>query len=232
MKAFATWTVLGHGPVEKHCDCLWTVQGTMPDPNITRVMSLARLADGRLVIHNAVALQDAAMAEIEAFGTPAFLVVPNAYHRMDARIYKDRYPAMKVLAPRAAHGAVAKVVPVDGVPEDLPEDVHVQMETLAGTAQREAVLKVTHPRGAFLVFNDVIMNVEHRGGPMGFMVGPTGRPAVPRVVRWFVIRNRRLFREHVMRLAATPNLRLVVVSHGRPLTEAPSAALQYALGTL
>jgi hypothetical protein len=85
-KAFETWTVLKHGPLEKLSDNLWRVEGTMPDPNIHRVMTIARMKDGRLFIHNAIALEEACMAEIESFGTPAVIVVPNGFHRQDAKI--------------------------------------------------------------------------------------------------------------------------------------------------
>src|SRR5262245_49018604 len=119
-KAFQTWTVLPHQPLEKLADNLWRVEGTMPDGRTRRVMSVAKMRDGRLVIHNAIALEEPLMAELEAFGTPAVLVVPNAYHRQDAKIFKDRYPALRVHCPRGATKGVGKVVPVDGDYEDAP----------------------------------------------------------------------------------------------------------------
>ena len=76
-KCFETWTVLPHGPLEKLNENLWRIEGTMPDGKTKRVMTIARMKDGRLVIHNAIALEPALQAEIEAFGTPACIVVPN-----------------------------------------------------------------------------------------------------------------------------------------------------------
>src|SRR6266487_1254145 len=81
-KAFETWTVLSHGPIEKLESNVWRVQGTMP-MGPPRVMVLVRLGDGRVIVHNGIALEEERMKEIEAWGQPAFLVVPNAGHRMD-----------------------------------------------------------------------------------------------------------------------------------------------------
>ena len=54
------------------------------------------------------------MTRLEREGPIAFLIVPNRFHRPDARIYKDRYPDAKVVCPRSAANVVAKVVPLDG----------------------------------------------------------------------------------------------------------------------
>jgi hypothetical protein len=50
-------------------------------------MVLARMRDGRVVVDNAIALDDASMRELEAWGEPSVLIIPNRYHRQDARIY-------------------------------------------------------------------------------------------------------------------------------------------------
>jgi hypothetical protein len=65
-KAYSTWTVHPHGSIEKLTDNIWRVVGSMPGPPIPRTMVLVRLRDGRLVVHSAVALDDATMKEIES----------------------------------------------------------------------------------------------------------------------------------------------------------------------
>ncbi|HEY4102773.1 MAG TPA: hypothetical protein VGM44_02745, partial [Polyangiaceae bacterium] len=78
-KPFTEWTVLPHGALEQLDDRLMTVSGNihMPLVDFPRRMTVARLDDGRLVIFSAIALDEQEMARLEAFGTPAFLVVPN-----------------------------------------------------------------------------------------------------------------------------------------------------------
>src|SRR5690606_38404699 len=79
-----------HGPLERLEDNLWRVEGALPNMALRRVMTVVRMADGRLVIHSAIALPDELMAQIEAWGRPSYLLVPNAYHRLDAPAYKAR----------------------------------------------------------------------------------------------------------------------------------------------
>jgi hypothetical protein len=94
-KAHTQWTVLPHGGIERLSARLWRLQGTLPTMSMARVMTIARRSDGGLVVHNAIAVEDAVMAEIEAWGPIAAIVVPNGYHRLDAKVFHDRYPAAR-----------------------------------------------------------------------------------------------------------------------------------------
>ena len=216
-KAHATWTVLPHRPLEKLEPNLWRVEGDLPGGHGRRVMTIVKLASGGLLIHNAIALEAELMAELEAFGKPEILLVPNGFHRLDAKVFKDRYPALRVLAPGGARKRVEQVVHVDGTYDDAPSDPGVRLAHLDGTKQHEGIVEVTSPSGTTLVFNDAVMNQPRLSGVLGFMLSPTGRPAVPRVFRWFFLKDRRAFTAHVERLAALPGLHRVIVSHGRML---------------
>lgn len=92
------WRVLPHGPIEKLSENLWWVTGTIKGMSLKRVMAVAKRSDGKLVIHSAIAMDEAQMRELEALGEPAYLVVPSHHHRIDAPAYKRRYPALKVYA--------------------------------------------------------------------------------------------------------------------------------------
>jgi hypothetical protein len=225
-KAFRTWTTLPHGPIEKHGDNLWSVMGTMPNPTIKRRMVVGRLESGGLVIHNAIALGDAEMKELEGFGEPAFLVVPNGFHRQDAFIYKERYPKLRVLCPRAATKSVAAVVPVDGSLDDLPPDSRVKLFHLRGLKEREGALFVQSDTGSSAAFCDVVMNIPKRSGLMGFALAPTGRPGIPRVSRWITLSDRKAFREHLEELASASDLKTLLVGHGSNVTEDASGVLR------
>ena len=89
------WKVLPHGKLTTVEENILTVVGEIPMPlaNITRRMTVVRLRDGRLVIFNAIALDEDEMRALEEFGKPAFLVVPNGHHRLDAKIWKSRSPS-------------------------------------------------------------------------------------------------------------------------------------------
>lgn len=223
--AFTKWTVLPHKPLEKHSDVLWSVEGTMPDGNTRRVMTLAKRADGKIVVHNAIALEEPFMQELEAWGTPSYLVVPNAYHRMDARIWKDRYPSITVVCPEGAQNAVGKVVAPERVYGPSVSDEQVQLEHLDGVKAQEGVMLVHSKTGTTVVFNDAVMNMPKVGFPMGVILAPTGRPAVPRVVRWLVMKDRKALVKNLERLAETPKLERMIVSHGKAITDDPAGTL-------
>ena len=227
-KAYDTWTVLPHRPIEKLESNLWRVEGNLPSAG-TRVMTVVKLASGGLVIHNAIALEEDAMKELEAFGTPEILIVPNGFHRLDAKVFKQRYPQLRVLAPAHEVKKVRQVVAVDGTFDDGPKDAALRMFHLEGAKQHEGVLEVKSEGGTTLVFNDAINNLPKLGGAIGIMLAPTGRPAVPRIFRWFFVKNKKQFIDGIEQLAATPQLRRVIVSHGKMLDEHPSADMKTAL---
>lgn len=230
-KCFSTWTVLPHEPITKHSENLWSVSGNMPRGNQRR-MTVARRSDGKLVLHNPIALDDAEMKELEAFGKPAFLVVPNGFHRMDSQIYKQRYPEIAVLCPQGARKKVAQVVEVSGHMDEMPKDESVEMFHLRGLKEREGALRVRSNGNTALVFNDVLLNMPEQGGVAGFFMGPTGTLSVPRFARWMMMANGGELKAHLQELAASPGLSHVVPGHGNVIERDASATLQEALGRL
>jgi hypothetical protein len=216
-KAYESWTVLPHKPIEKLEPNLWRVEGKLPGGRGTRVMTIVKLASGGLLVHNAIALEEDAMKELEAFGKPEVLIVPNGFHRLDAKVFKQRYPQLRVLCPAGAKKKVAQVVAVDGTFDDGPREDGVRLFHLDGCKQQEGVVEVKSPGGTSYVLNDAVMNMPKFGGVMGFILAPTGRPAVPRVFRLFVVKDKRAFTACVEKLAATPDLKRVIVSHGKML---------------
>ena len=223
------WTVLPHRPIEHVADNLWRVEGDMTNMPLKRVMTLARLSDGGLVIHNAIALDDDAMRAIEAWGDPAFLVVPNGWHRLDAKVFTARYPAIKVLCPRGARAKVEQVVPVDLTYEQFEATETVSFDYPEGVRNSEGVMRVVSGDGHTLVFNDLIFNQPHFAGLQGLvfrLMGSTGGARVTRVSRMFMVRDKPALRAYLERLAAEPGLRRVIVSHGTPVYDDAAGMLR------
>ena len=210
------WTVVGHDPILTLEDNLWAVDGEVPGLPLRRRMTILRLPDGRLALHNAIPLEEKEQARLESFGTPAFLVVPNGFHRLDFHAYKQRYPSLKVLAPaQAAHRAkVAAVVPVDGALGDLPG---VRVEALEGS-KLESVLIAESDGRLSLIVGDTIMNNPDRlpgwKGALFGLIGSTGGAKVTPLARLALVADRKKLRAHLERLAALPGLRRIVPSHG------------------
>src|SRR3989440_9418500 len=91
---------------------------------------------------NAAPLAEEAMREVEAFGKPSFLLVPNGYHRLDIAAFKQRYPQLRVLAGEGSKKRVEEKVPVEGGWNEAPRDPDVSVESLGGTKVDEAVVSV------------------------------------------------------------------------------------------
>lgn len=172
------------------------------------------------------------MAEIEAFGTPSILLVPNGFHRLDAKIYKARYPNLRVFCPTAAKKKVEQIVRVDGSYADAPKDEDVLLAHLDGTKEQEGFMQVKSPDGTTLVVNDCVNNLPATGGLMGFFLAPTGRTSVPRIARWMMVKNKDAFRGKLNQLAAVPDLKRIIVSHGSMLTDGAGDKLRAAVAEI
>ena len=233
-KAFDTWTVLPHEPIAEHTENLRSVVGDIPGMPLKRRMTAVRRSDGTLVLHNPVALEEAEMKTLEAWGEPAFLVVPNGYHRLDAANFKRRYPDARVVCPRGATRKVAEVVPVDLDYASAPADDAVSFEHLDGVAESEGVLSVRSAAGETLVFNDVLFNVPSLPGFTGFvmvLLGSTGGPKVTLVGRLLVVKDKRALRAHLERLAA-PEVRRLIPGHGDLVEDRAPEILREVAGRL
>jgi hypothetical protein len=226
-KATTEWTVLPHGPIEKLAENLWRVEGALPRMTLRRVMTLARMNDGRLVVHNAISLDEPSMMEIEAWGTPSFLIVPNGFHRLDAPAYRKRYPAIKVIAPRGSRTKVEEVISVDGTYEDFPADPSVRFEPLRGIKDVEGVMLVQSGDGMTVVLNDVVFNMDPKKDFLGWFItsllGSAPGPRISRLVKWVMVKDAAALRSDLERLAETPRLARVVVAHEKVATGAGAA---------
>jgi hypothetical protein len=230
-KPFQHWTVLPHGKLVQIDDNVLTVVGEihMPLMDLPRRMTVVRLADSRLVIFSAVALDEDEMAALEAFGRPAYLIVPSDKHRLDAKIWKDRYPEMQVVAPEGARAKVQETVPVDTV-APLFNDPNVQFVTVPGTRGREAALVVRTPKGTTLVLNDVVGNIRDAAGFGGWLLhiaGFAGTEAqVPKVVKMAIIEDTNALRAQLLQWAGIDSLKCILVAHGSPIEENPRQVLR------
>jgi hypothetical protein len=213
------WPVLPHGPIEKLSENLWRVEGQLPHLSMRRVMTIAKRSDGDLVIHSAIALEDDAMRAIEAFGRPAYLLIPHVRHRLDAGRFKRRYPDLRVLATRGALAKAREVVHVDGTYEDFPPDDAVSLQMLRGAKEAEGAMIVRSRDGVTVVLNEVVFDIADRPGLLArvlmrtFGIGPG--PRVTPVVKLELVRDRKALREDLERLADTPELTRLIVSHER-----------------
>ena len=230
-KPLQKWKVLPHGKLSQIDDNILTVVGEirMPLMDLPRRMTVVRLNDARLVVFSAIALDEDEMAELEAYGCPAYLIVPSDKHRLDAKIWKERYPAMQVIAPEGSRAKVEEAVPV-GTAEPRFDDPNVQFVTVPGTRGCEAALVVRTPSGTTLVLNDVVGNIRDAAGFGGWLLhlaGFAGEQAqIPTVVKMAVIEDTKALRLQLLEWAAIESLQCILVSHGSVIDENPRQVLR------
>jgi hypothetical protein len=229
-KPFKEWTVLPHGKLTRLDDNLLSVTGDlhMPLGDYPRRMTVVRLYDSRLAIYSAIALEEDEMRALEDFGAPAYLIVPGDLHRMDAKIWKDRYPSMMVLAPAGIRERVEKVVPVDQTTADFG-DPGVLFVTVPGTEAHEAALVVQTSSGTTLIVNDLIWNLDDRPGFGGWVLGALGftgsEPRIPPIVELKAVKDKNALRMQLEEWASMVSLNRIIVSHGKIVTRDPSGVL-------
>jgi len=216
-KVNSSWKVLEHGALEPLCDNIWRVQGSLPRMSLKRTMTVVRRADGSLLLHSPIALDAARTQELEALGPVAAIVVPGAMHRLDAPAYKARYPQVLVFCPSGGRSKVAEVIAVDGTFDDYADDGVIYFEMLDGMAASEGAMIVRSADGVSIVLNDVVMNMDKKRDPLGYLfttvMGSAPGPRVSRLVRMLLVKDQAALRRHLERLAATPKLERLIVAH-------------------
>jgi hypothetical protein len=223
------WPSYDNGPLERISQHHWHLLGFLPRNGLGRTLDVFRLADGRLVVHNPICLDEAGMAELEALGPVAFLVVPSGLHRTDIAAWKARYPDAQVLCPPGCRTGVAKVVPVDGDYSLLPEDPYLRVELLDGTGDKEGVFIASGEGGVSLVVADALFNLPHSGGCAGLLVrmlGSSGGPRVTPLAKRTLVADRAHFAAHLRRLADLPRLARVLPAHREPIDQDVAAVLR------
>ncbi len=230
-RPFQTWKVLPHGKLTAIDENLLTVVGDLPMPmgEFPRRMTVARLRDGRLVIFSAIALDEPEMTALERFGHPTFMIVPGDRHRMDAKIWKQRYPRLVVIAPEGAREKVEEVVRVDATTFDF-RDPSVQLVTVPGTDGHEAALVVRGEHGVSLVVNELIWNVDNRPGFGGWLMKVAGltksEPQIPSVVSITGIKDKPALQSQLNAWSELYGLKRIIVSHGDIIEDNPAFVLR------
>jgi hypothetical protein len=224
------WKVLPHGKLSKLDDNLLTVTGELHVPMmLPRRMTVVRLKDSRLVIFSAIALDLTEMAALEAFGRPAFLIVPSDKHRLDAKAWTIRYPSMQVITAEGSRAKVRRVVTVDSVTPGF-DDPSVEFFTVPGTAAKEAALVVHSPNGSTLVLNDLVGNIRDGSGVGGWILRRAGlagsQAQIPGVVKMSLIDDSNALGAQLLQWSEIETLTRILVSHGSPIEENPRAVLR------
>jgi|SRR5579859_3725681 len=208
------WTVTPHDPIEKIDDNLWAVESPVPGVPIRRRMCIIKRSDGQLLFHNAVPLDDQTLAEVTAWGKPAFLVIPHDQHGIDAHGFQQKL-GVKIYGPKKSEAKLRARWEVAGTIEELPPDPAVMFESLDGTKTGEPVGIVRSGDRVSLLFADAYQDNTGYKLPLPLrMLGFGGGPKIVPIFKWLFTQDKAALKAHFDRLAALPGLERIVPCHG------------------
>lgn len=81
-------------------DNLWELRGEWRN-KLGRRMTVIRLRDGRLVIHNAFRLKGQDLDWLNSLGKTSFIVAPNTFHCSDAGWMNRQFPMAELFVPQS-----------------------------------------------------------------------------------------------------------------------------------
>jgi hypothetical protein len=170
------------------------------------------------------------MRRLELLGSPAFMIVPSAIHRLDAGPWKARYPELIVIAPEGARDKVSEVVSIDATAAVLG-DPRVKLDVVPGTERGELAMIVETDTGKTLVINDLIFNLPRTRGLAGWGLrllgfGP-GHPTMPKLVKRKLVKDDDAVRAQ-LRAWAGQGFERILVAHGEPIEEPAKTLLELA----
>ncbi len=148
-------------------------------------MTTMRLADGSLLLHSPVPIDDALAETITAQGEVSHIVAPNLVHHLFAAAAKERFPHATLWA---APGLAEKVglSPDAVLGEEFPDDAIETLPVPTRPHLNETVL-LHHPSRSMVV-TDLVFNIqEPKGWAMPlllWMIGCSGELAVSRSMKF------------------------------------------------
>ena len=218
------WTVNQPGPLKQVSPNLWVIDDQVPGlPNAGRRMGILRLSRGSLLFFNAVPVPESTLQQILALGRPEAVVLPNQFHALDAAAFSEKLKVTPY-APAVAVPALSDRLQCKPIAE-LPADAALKVFTVEGFRTHEIVLLFEEA----LIVADLVTNVPHHASFTGLMmrlVGFTGpEPRLPKPVRKRVERDTAAVKALLGTLAALPNLKRLVPTHGDILENGVPAAL-------
>jgi mannose-6-phosphate isomerase-like protein (cupin superfamily) len=210
--------VFPHSELTPLAAALWVVRGEFPSSQLPRNMIVYRFAGDALLLHSVVALEERAMRQLESFGKPSIMMIPNWDHWAHVVAFKKRYPNLIVLCPRASRARVERRIAVDATCEEYFPRHGIRFALPPGMDPVEGVLELPLDDGRVaLVMNDLVTNVPHQPGFRGRLLritGSSGRPRVIPLVRWRLKINKRVMCGYLEQLASRSDVALLTTSHG------------------
>src|SRR5207253_5925959 len=115
-------------------------------------------------------------------------------------------------------------------------DPDVTWQVVQGAGGHEAALLVRRASGTTILLSDLIGNLRRKEGFEGWMLHVMGfggdAPVVPSVERLLMVESKAQLQRQFLDWAAIPDLRRIIMSHGKPIEHGAAQALKGLAATL
>jgi hypothetical protein len=218
----------------QHDTNLWSVEhefrwqaGLVPIP--VR-MTIIRLEDGRLILHSPIPVSAELRKELDALGSVAFIVVPEAHGKFAGQASQIYSTAELLAAPRAP--TRRRSLPFRASLADSPPAAwDGQVETLLVQGFRLNEVLLFHPSSRTLVLTDLCFNIQRsssRVARMFFRANGMWQHFGPsRIIRRVAVSDRVAMRRSLER-AASWDFERIIPAHGDVIEHARSDAIRAA----
>lgn len=209
--------------LERLDDALWVAAApqTFLGMHLGTRMTIVRRADGGLVVHSPIALDDGLRGEVEAIGPVRRVIAPNLYHHLYAGQWAAAFPDVRLVGPKklADKREDLKLDAFLGETPDVGWQGTLDQVRISGCMLQETVF--FHPPSRTLISADFVENFEsspHWPTRMYLKAsGVHGKPGVSRPIRW-MFRDRDQAKTAIERVLSW-NFERIVLAHGNPIAE-------------
>lgn len=219
---------------------LLVITATDGDP-LVKNMVVFKYNTTDLWLHSVIAMNPDDMKKLEEFGTPKVLVVPNGWHRLDAALYKEKYPEIIVTCPSFNLKSASEAVKVDqDIEKWCQENTKDILYHSPGGGRMELMYELRYSNGekCAAVFCDQLFNLEKDTSTMKgwiqYKMGSSGFFGVSGIGMFFMkffgdkAKLRSWFEELPKNCSG---LEYIIVGHGNIVTE-PEKRLVEVIGYL
>jgi glyoxylase-like metal-dependent hydrolase (beta-lactamase superfamily II) len=193
-----------------------------------RVVTVIRLASGKLVIHSTAPFTPEDVMEIEALGTPIWLVDVMLHHDTFAKYGRGAFPRALYLAPHGFSAAGVDTQPLLPIPSEWESELRVLLVDGMPSAQEHVFL---HRPSRTLIVADLLFNFDAAPGWTGFfrrtLMGVKESPDCARLYP-LLIKDRAAYDESIRELLSWDFDR-IIVGHDQPVETNGKELLRQAL---
>lgn len=138
---------------------LWEIQGDWTN-KFGRRMTVVRLTDGRVFVHNAFRLRQKDLKWLKSLGSVVAVLAPNAFHTSDAGWMKNQFPYSDLYVPQAKIKSFKQLgFDCKNINKDFPPEFQDELKCIPsqGTRFEEAVF--IHVPSKTLILCDMAFNM-------------------------------------------------------------------------